>query len=37
MPYTSSAPGLDDYEISVFLTKAQLEIVKNYYDPFKQS
>jgi hypothetical protein len=30
---TSSAPGLDDYEISVFLTKAQLEIVKNYYDP----
>lgn len=30
---TNSAPGLDDYEISVFLTKAQLEIVKNYYDP----
>jgi len=30
---TNSAPGLDDYEISVFLTKAQLEIVKNYYTP----
>ena len=30
---TNSAPGLDDYEISVFLTKAQLEIVKNYYNP----
>lgn len=28
-----SAPGLDDYEISVYLTKAQLEIIKNYYDP----
>lgn len=30
---TQSAPGLDDYEISVFLTKAQLEIIKNYYNP----
>ena len=30
---TNSAPGLDDYEISVFLTKAQLEILKNYYNP----
>lgn len=30
---TNSAPGLDDYEISIFLTKAQLEIVKNYYNP----
>lgn len=30
---TNSAPGLDDYEISVFLTKAQLELVKNYYNP----
>jgi hypothetical protein len=30
---TNSAPGLDSYEISVFLTKAQLELVKNYYNP----
>lgn len=30
---TNSAPGLDSYEISVFLTKAQLEIIKNYYNP----
>lgn len=30
---THSAPGLDDFEISYYLTKAQLEIVKNYYDP----
>lgn len=28
---TQSAPSIDDYELSVFLTKAQLEIVKNYY------
>lgn len=28
---SQSAPGLDDYEISVFLTNAQEEIVKNYY------
>ena len=28
-----SAPNLDAYEKSVFLTKAQLEIIKNYYDP----
>lgn len=28
-----SAPNLDVYEKSVFLTKAQLEIIKNYYDP----
>ena len=27
-----SAPNIDDYEKSVFFTKAQLEIVKNYYD-----
>jgi hypothetical protein len=27
-----SAPGIDSYEKSVYLTKAQLEIVKNYYD-----
>jgi hypothetical protein len=30
---TSSAPGIDLYEKSVYLTKAQLEIVKNYYNP----
>lgn len=30
---TQSAPSIDDYELSVYLTKAQLEIVKNYYDP----
>lgn len=29
-----SAPNLDCYEKSVFLTKAQLEIIKNCYDPF---
>jgi len=29
---TQSAPGLDDYEISVFLTKAQLELVKTRYN-----
>lgn len=28
-----SAPNIDMYEKSVFLTKAQLEIIKNYYDP----
>lgn len=31
---SNSAPGIDDYELSVYLTKAQLEIIKNYYDPF---
>ena len=30
---TQSAPGIDSYEKSVYLTKAQLEIIKNYYDP----
>ena len=30
---SQSAPGLDFYEKSVFLTKAQLELVKNYYNP----
>ena len=30
---TQSAPNIDDYELSVYLTKAQLEIIKNYYDP----
>jgi len=29
---SNSAPGLDDFEISHYLTVAQLEIVKNYYD-----
>lgn len=29
---SQSAPGLDAYEKSVFLSKAQLEIIKNYYD-----
>lgn len=28
---TNSAPNIDDYELSVYLTKAQLELVKNYY------
>lgn len=28
-----NAPGLDLYEKSVFLTKAQLEIIKNHYTP----
>jgi len=30
---TNSAPSLDDYEISVYLTKAQLELVKTYSNP----
>lgn len=30
---SNSSPGLDDYEISVYLTKAQLELIKDYYDP----
>lgn len=30
---SQSAPGFDDYEISVYLTKAQLELVKNNYNP----
>lgn len=30
---SNSAPGLDEYEKSVFLTKAQEEIVKNYFNP----
>lgn len=29
---TSSAPNIDDYELSVYLTKAQLELVKGYYN-----
>lgn len=30
---SNAAPGLDLYEKSVYLTKAQLELVKNYYNP----
>lgn len=30
---TNNAPGIDLYEKSVYLTKAQLEIVKNYFNP----
>jgi hypothetical protein len=30
---SNSAPGIDDFELSVYLTRAQLEIIKNYYDP----
>lgn len=30
---SNQAPGLNNYEISVFLTKAQDEIVKNYFNP----
>jgi len=30
---SNSAPGIDDYELSVYLSKAQIELVKNYYDP----
>ena len=30
---SNAAPGLDEYEKSVFLTKAQNEIVKNYFNP----
>lgn len=30
---TKGAPGLDNYDKSVFLSKAQLEIVKNKYNP----
>jgi hypothetical protein len=30
---SQSAPGLDEYEKSVFLTKAQEELVKNYFNP----
>ena len=29
----NQAPGLDEYEKSVFLTKAQNEIIKNYFIP----
>lgn len=30
---SNAAPGLDEYEKSVFLTKAQDEIIKNYFNP----
>lgn len=30
---SNQAPGLDEYEKSVFLTKAQEELVKNYFNP----
>lgn len=30
---SNSAPGLDEYEKSVFLTKAQDELIKNYFNP----
>jgi hypothetical protein len=30
---SNSAPPIDLYEKSVYLTKAQLEIIKNYYNP----
>lgn len=30
---SNQSPGLDEYEKSVFLTKAQDEIVKNYFNP----
>lgn len=30
---SNQAPGLDEYEKSVFLTKAQQEILKNYFNP----
>lgn len=30
---SNQAPGLDEYEKSVFLTKAQLEVLKNHFNP----
>ena len=30
---SNAAPGLDDYEISLFLTKAQEELLKSYFNP----
>lgn len=30
---SSQAPGLDEYEKSVFLTKAQDEVIKSYFNP----
>ena len=34
---SNQAPGLNEYEKSVFLTKAQDEIVKNYFNPTSNS
>lgn len=34
---SNASPGFDLYEKSVYLTKAQAEIVKNYYDPTSNS
>jgi len=33
---SNSAPGIDEYEKSVFLTKAQLEIIKEYSGPLNK-
>lgn len=30
---SNQAPGLNEYEISVFLTKGEFEIVKNHFNP----
>ncbi len=30
---SNAAPGINEYEKSVFLTKAQLELLKNYFNP----
>lgn len=30
---SNQAPGLDEYEKSLFLTKAQDEIIKAYFNP----
>lgn len=30
---SNQSPGIDEYEKSVFLTKGQLELVKNYFNP----
>lgn len=30
---TNSAPNIDEYEKSVYLTRAQLQLVKNYFNP----
>lgn len=30
---SNAAPGLNEYDVSVFLTKAQDEILKNYFNP----
>lgn len=30
---SNSAPGIDEYEKSIFLTKAQFEVIKNHFNP----